>query len=201
MYDSYEDKYTTLKGKGQPEMLNYETPRLRLQCLTSSSAQAVLDFYRENKPYFDQYELTRPRNFYTIGFQTGILDWEWKEMQAKHCLRYYLFLKNDPDTIIGSVNFSDIRLGYMQNASIGYKIDHRFWHQGYAYEACVRCLEIIFHEYHLHRIMAHIMPSNQPSLRLIQKLGFVYEGMEHEAAEIDHRWQDLQRFAKLNPRH
>lgn len=178
---------------------SYETSRLKLQCLTSASAMAVLRFYQENKPYFDRYELTRPRNFYTIGFQTSILDWEWNEMEAKHCLRYYLFLKNEPDTIIGSVNFSDIRLGCMQKASIGYKIDHRFWHQGYACEACTKSLEIMFCEYHLHRIEAHIMPSNQPSLRLIQKLGFTYEGMEREAAEINHRWQDLQRFAKLSP--
>lgn len=178
---------------------NCETSRLQLRCLTSDSALAVRDFYLENQPYFDIFELTRPKNFYTIGFQTAVLDWEWNEMLAKHCLRYYLFLKEEPDTIIGSVNFSDIRLGCMQKASLGYKIDHRYWHQGYAYEACVKCLEIAFCEYHLHRIEAQIMPSNQPSIHLIQRLGFIHEGLEHEAAEINHQWQDLYLFAKLNP--
>lgn len=179
----------------------YETHRLSLQCLNSASALAVRDFYLENRPYFEPYELTRPKGFYSLPFQTSVLDWEWKEMQAKHCLRYFLFLKNNPALIIGSVNFSDIRLGPMQKASLGYKIDHRYWQQGYAYEACVKCMDIIFLEYDLHRIEAHIAPSNRPSIRLIKKLGFVYEGLEHEAAELNHHRQDLYQFAKINPYH
>lgn len=181
--------------------LIHETDRLSLQCLTSASALAVRDFYLENQLYFDPYELTRPKAFYTVGFHTSALDWEWKEMQAKRSLRYFLFLKKDPSFIIGSVNFTDIRLGPMQKASIGYKIDHRYWRQGYAWEACVKCLDIIFREYGLHRIEAHIAPSNEPSIRLIQKLGFTYEGLEHESAEINHQWQDLLQFAKINPYH
>lgn len=176
-----------------------ETKRLSLQCLTSASALAVLDFYRENQPYFDLYELTRPRNFYTVSYHTAVLDWELKEMEARRCLRYFVFLKDDPSIVIGAVNFSDIRFGCMQKASLGYKIDHRFWHQGYAYEACEKCLDVMFTEYGLHRIEANIMPSNQPSIRLIERLGFSYEGTEREAAEINHHWADLYRFAKLNP--
>lgn len=179
--------------------LTCETDRLQLQCLTSASALAVQSFYKENQKYFEPYELTRPEAFYTIGFQTSVMDWEWKEMQAKHGLRYYLFLKSDPSFIIGTVNFSDIRFGCMQKASIGYKLDHRYWHHGYIQEACTKCLEIIFREYGLHRIEAHIMPSNLPSIRVIQALGFTYEGLEQESAEINHQWQDLYRFAKLNP--
>ncbi|MBQ8148683.1 MAG: GNAT family N-acetyltransferase [Lachnospiraceae bacterium] len=176
-----------------------ETKRLRMQCLTNESAFAVLEFYKENQPYFDQYELTRPRNFYTVSYHTAALDWELKEMEARRCLRYFVFLKEEPSMIIGSVNVSDIRFGCMQKASFGYKFDHRFWHQGYAYEACTSCLDFIFRDYGLHRMEANIMPSNQASIRLIQRLGFSYEGTEKESAEINHRWEDLHRFAKLNP--
>lgn len=178
-----------------------ETARLRLQCLNSSSALAVRDFYLENQSYFDIYELTRPSSFYTLAFQTSALDWEWKEMKDNRSLRYYLFLKDDPRTIIGSINFSDIRFGCLQKASLGYKIDHRYQRQGYAYEACVKCLDIMFRDYGLHRIEAHIAPSNYPSIQLIQKLGFLYEGLERESANINRQWQDLHRFAKLNPQH
>lgn len=176
-----------------------ETARLRLQCLTSASAPAVLNFYKDNQSYFEPYELTRPANFYTIGLQTAILDWEWKEMQAKHCFRYFIFLKEDASTIIGTINFSDIRFGCMQKASIGYKLDYRYWHQGYAYEACSECLNMMYQKYQLHRIEAQVMPSNQPSLQLIRRLGFTCEGLAHEAAEINHHWEDLYQFAKLNP--
>lgn len=176
-----------------------ETPRLMLQCLNSNSALAVRNFYQENKTYFDPYELTRPSGFYTVGYQTSFLEWEWKEMLAKRSLRYFLFLKEDPDRIIGAVNFSDIRFGCMQKASLGYKIHHDYWNQGFAYEACLKCLEIIFQEYELHRIEAHIAPSNLPSIHLIEKLGFAYEGLEVQSALINHQWQDLFLYAKLNP--
>lgn len=180
-------------------LLMCETNRLILQCLNRDSALAVRNFYQDNQTYFEPYELTRSHSFYTVSTQASILDWEWKEQQANHCLRYYLFLKEEPTQIIGCVNFSDIRFGCIQKASLGYKLDYRYWHHGYALEACSKCLEIIYDVYGLHRIEATIHPLNTPSIRLIQKLGFSYEGLEREAAEVNHHWQDLYLFSKLNP--
>lgn len=179
--------------------LTCETSRLRLQCLSAEHALAVRRFYQENRTYFEPYELTRAENFYTIGYQTAVLDWEFKETKLLHTLRYYLFLKSDPSTIIGCVNLSDIRFGCMKHASMGYKLDHRYWHQGYAGEACTRLLDIAFRDYKLHRIEANILPSNEASIKLIHRLGFTYEGRALEAAEINHRFQDLYQFSKLNP--
>ncbi|MBQ8982407.1 MAG: GNAT family N-acetyltransferase [Lachnospiraceae bacterium] len=178
---------------------NLETDRLNLTCLTKASALLVHAFYEENATYFDPYELTRPDQFYTVAFQTAVLEWEWKEMQAGRCLRYYIFLKSEPTTIIGTVNLSNIRMGKLRNASIGYKIDHRFRNQGYATEACKCLLEYAYKELHFHRIVAEIIPLNMPSIRVVKSLGFIQEGVEREAAEINGKWQDLLLFAKLNP--
>ena len=60
-----------------------ETNRLILQCLDKEAATAVRNFYRENRVYFEPYELTRTSSFYTVSTQASILDWEWKEQQAK----------------------------------------------------------------------------------------------------------------------
>ena len=177
----------------------HETERLQIKCLSSSYAQMVRDFYLRNAQYFEPYELTRPKNFYTIAFQTSMLDWESKEMNAFHCLRYFLFLKENPSYILGTVNLSNIRMGCIKCGSFGYKIDHAFWHQGYATEACRSILEILFRDYQLHRIEAEIMPENQDSIHVIEALGFSYEGLEREAAEINGAWQNLLLFSKLNP--
>lgn len=180
-------------------LLTCETSRLQLQCLPGSHAQAVCRFYQENQSYFEPYELTRSANFYTVAYQSAVMDWEYTQISQKHALRYYLFPKSDPSVLIGCVNLSDIRLGCMRNASIGYKLDYRYRHQGYAEEACRKLLDIAFQEYQLHRIVAHILPSNEASIRLIHRLGFTYEGRAIEAAEINHQYQDLYQFAKLNP--
>ncbi len=179
--------------------LSYETERLKMECLTSAYAQLVCNFYEENAAYFDEYEMTRPKNFYTVPFHTAMLDWEWKEMQAFHCLRYFLFCKENPSFILGTVNISNIRMGCLKKGTIGYKIDHRYWNQGYAKEACKAVLNIAFREYGLHRIEAEIIPSNETSLHVIRSLGFTYEGLEHEAAEVNGKWQNLCLYAKLNP--
>lgn len=179
--------------------LQYESERLRIECLTSEYAPYICEFYKENAPYFDKYELTRPNNFYTPEFHTAMSDWEWKEMQAFRCLRYYLLSKQNPGIIIGTVNVSNIRMGGLKKASIGYKIDHRYWNRGYATEACNVVLNIVFQEYGLHRLEAEILPSNTPSVHVIEKLGFIYEGIEHEAAEVNGKWEDLLLYAKLNP--
>jgi ribosomal-protein-alanine N-acetyltransferase len=178
---------------------HYESERMKIECLTSNHAQLVLNFYKENSKYFDMYELTRPKNFYTTSYQTAVLYWEWKEMEASRCLRYFLFLKQDPSFILGTVNISNIRMGCLKKASIGYKIDHRYWSQGYATEACDMILDIVFREYGLHRIEAEIAPGNGASLRVAEKLGFTYEGLEYESAEINGKWQDLCLYSKLTP--
>lgn len=181
--------------------IQYESERLFLTRLTSSHAAEVCQFYVENSAFFDPYELTRPKNFYTVSFHKLVLDWEWKEMQEMKCLRFFLFQKNDSTRIIGTINVSNIRMGCLKKASIGYKIDHRYWDQGYAKEACNTILDILFLELGLHRIEAEIMPSNQPSLRLIESLGFTKEGLEREAGEINGKWEDHYLYAKLNPYH
>lgn len=180
-------------------LLTCETSRLQLRCLPGNHAQAVCRFYQENRTYFEPYELTRSENFYTVGYQSAVMDWEYQEIQQKHTLRYYLFLKSAPSVLIGCINLSDIRLGCMRNASIGYKLDYRFRHQGYAEEACTKLLDIAFREYNLHRLEAHILPSNEASIRLIHRLGFTYEGLAREAAEINHQFQDLYQYSKLSP--
>ena len=179
--------------------INLATERLNLTCLTKASALMVHAFYERNASYFDPYELTRPNQFYTVAFQTAVLEWEWQEMQAGHCLRYYLFPENEPTTIIGTVNLSNIRMGKICSASLGYKIDHQYWNQGYATEACKCLLDYAFRELKFHRIIAEIIPHNAPSTRVVKSLGFVQEGIEREAAEINGKWQDLMLYAKLNP--
>lgn len=56
---------------------------------------------------------------------------------------------------------------------IGYTLDPHYEHQGYAYEAVFTLLEHLTHLFGIDLFMARILPANQPSIRLIQKLGFV----------------------------
>lgn len=182
----------------------YETSRLLLKVENETAADKVLAFYQKNRPYFDAWELTRPDNFYTRGFQGASLQVEYNEIIKKHLLRFWLYEKdtylNDSALapIIGSVSISNIRLGGFLSGMFGYKLDHDKWGMGYALEACKKLIEIAFTEYGLHRLESFIMPANERSLNLIQKLCFSYEGIDKKSIEVNHHYEDHLRYALLN---
>lgn len=182
----------------------YETPRLLLKIEYETVADKVLAFYQKNRPYFDAWELTRPDNFYTRGYQGASLQVEYNEIIKKHFLRFWVYEKaayeNNPvyAPIIGSVSISNIRLGGFLSGMFGYKLDHDYWGRGYALEACKKMISIAFSDNGLHRLEAFIMPANERSLKLIKTLGFSYEGMDKKCIEVNHHYEDHLRYALIN---
>lgn len=173
------------------------TSRLILKILDSTYAPKVLTFYQNNKTLFEPFEPTRPHNFYTLDFQSAFMDYEYKDTVNGKTLRYYIFLKDDPGTIIGSVNFSNIVHGPFSRASIGYKLDKHYHGLGYATEACQAAIKIIFSTYKIHRIEARIAPENIPSIKLIERIGFLYEGIEYKGVEVNGVFRDHYRYSLL----
>lgn len=173
------------------------TDRLLLKVLDSVYAPKVLTFYQNNKALFEAFEPTRPHNFYTLDFQTSFMDYEYNDTIKGKTLRYYIFQKDDPDTIIGSVNFSNIMYGPFSRATIGYKLDKQYHGFGYATEACETAIKIIFSNYKIHRIEARIAPENLPSIKLIERIGFLYEGIEYKGVEVNGVFCDHYRYSLL----
>lgn len=62
-------------------------------------------------------------------------------------------------------------------AELGYVLGRAHWHQGLAREAMTALLHCAFGPMGLRRIEAEVNPLNQPSVRLLQSLGFTREGL------------------------
>ena len=181
--------------------LKYEsqTDRLILKVLTPNYANAVLNFQNRNRESFEAYEPTRPANFYTASYQQAVLKCEWDLALKQQCIRFYVFRKDDPQTIIGTVCLHDIRFAAYSCTEIGYKFDAAFRRMGYASEAIKKVMSLAFYDLHLHRVFARVMPENKPSIYLLESLGFQYEGVECGCFFIQNRWADHLRYAYLNP--
>lgn len=179
--------------------MTFNTDRLVLNILHPNDADKVLAFYEENREHFEPWEPERDMNFYTLPYQRLSLSIEYNLMQQSKLLRYWVFLKDDVDTIIGSINFYNIVKGSYYTCQLGYKFDHRYNGFGYAYESVKAGMDILFEDQNLHRIEANIMPSNLRSIQLIQKLGFFYEGLAKANIKINHNWEDHIRYAYINP--
>jgi len=65
-------------------------------------------------------------------------------------------------------------------AGIGYELGHVFWRKGIMTEALTAIIGLGFKVMGLNRIEAVVMPENEPSLRLLAKLGFYNEGILKE---------------------
>lgn len=177
--------------------LQYETDRLILRVLNDTGAFQVLTFLAKNRELFEQYEGDKSRNFYTMNYIKDMLQAEYNQMLRQTGMRYYIFLKTNPDKIIGTISLSAIRRMPCDSACVGYKFDMEYHHHGYAFEALSFFLANIVPEYRLHKIAAYIAPSNQASIRLIERLGFFYEGTAIEYAKVKGKWTDHRQYAFL----
>lgn len=178
--------------------MEYETDRLILKVLTPDYAPAVCDFLYRNRESFEPYEPIQPSNYYTTDYISGVLSAEMKLALKTQTIRYYVFLKEDPMTIIGTVCLHDIRQSAYSCCEIGYKFDFAYRHLGYAREATMMAVSIAFAALNIHRVFARVMPDNEPSIRLLRSLSFHEEGLERQSICIRGQWRDHLRFAILN---
>jgi len=176
-----------------------ESRRLYLRILPASDAGKVLDFYIRNKDFFEPWEAAKVPNFYTLEYQQAVLMDEMNQFIHSRYLRFYLFLKDNPDTIIGSVCFSNILYGIYQSCLLGYKIDQAYLRKHYASEAVAKSLDLLFHDWKLHRVEVLISPNNTPSLNMSRRLGFYPEGTSFSCVRIGGQWQDCIRLVMINP--
>jgi len=177
--------------------MTFTTDRLILNVLHQNDANKVLFFYERNKEYFEPWEPERDPNFYTPSYHRLTLSIEYNLMLQSKLLRYWVFKREDPQTIIGSVNFYNIVRGSHSSCQLGYKFDEHHKGNGYAIESVQASMGILFEEHQLHRIEANIMPSNSRSINLIKKLGFTYEGLAKSSIQINSEWEDHARYALI----
>lgn len=175
------------------------TDRLILKTENATKASNVLTFYKRNADLFDKFEPTRPAQFYSLAYQTASMNYEYDQAVKGKALRYYVYLKSQPETIIGSVNFSRLEHGPFSRASLGYKFDAAYHGQGYATEACKAAIPVIFDNYRIHRIEARVATNNPASIRLLERLDFNFEGIEYKSIEVNHVFTDHYRYSLLNP--
>ncbi len=153
------------------------TDRLYLRVLSSEYAPQVLDFYKNNRDIFEKYEPIISDEFYTLPHQKKVIDFEYQNILRLSMLRYWIFLKDQPDKIIGTVSYRNIVRPIYESCTIGYKMDRDYINHGYCSEAIASTIPVLAKELGIHRFEALILPDNDPSIHMVEKLGFKYEGI------------------------
>jgi ribosomal-protein-alanine N-acetyltransferase len=95
----------------------------------------------------------------------------------------------------GQLNVSSIAYGSLSSASIGYWVAERFAGRNVTPTAVALATDHCFFSMGLHRMEICIRPENGPSLRVVEKLGFRYEGLRRRFIHINGDWRDHFCFA------
>lgn len=69
--------------------------------------------------------------------------------------------------------------------------------KGYAPRGTALVIDYAFDELDLHRLQTGVYEPNRPSQRVMEKLGFVREGVQRESIFIDGAWYDTYLYALL----
>lgn len=106
-----------------------------------------------------------------------------------------LVCRNEDARIMGVCTLSQIFLGNLKSAYLGYWIGAMFADQGYMTEALDLLLAYAFETLRLHRVEANIQPENLSSRALVARIGFRMEGFSPRYLKVAGRWKDHERWA------
>ncbi len=105
------------------------------------------------------------------------------------------FLIEYQGELAGQLNVSSITWGSLSSATIGYWVGERFAGKAITPIAVALATDYCFGQLGLHRMEICIRPENAPSLRVVEKLGFRYEGLRRRYIHINGDWRDHYCFA------
>lgn len=107
----------------------------------------------------------------------------------------YSFAVVFEDRFVGQVTLGGVVRGSALYAHIGYWIDAAVAGRGVIPTAVAMAVDYGFGPVGLHRIEINVRPENAASLRVVDKLGFRYEGLRPRFLHIDGDWRDHKSFA------
>jgi len=123
-------------------------------------------------------------------------DYYLKRIKSGQTQGCFIF-DNASEDLVGVVNINNILLGAIRSASLGYFGAERFTGQGLFAEGMALVLQYVFTDLGLNRVEANIQPGNEPSLKLVKRLGFRKEGFSPKFLQIGGEWCDHERWAIL----
>ena len=183
---------------GLPEL---STERLALRLAQPGMEVAMARFLGDNfAGHLDRWSPPAAPAFFTEAFWRERLAVAVEEYQAGRAARFVLQAHGPVSgPILGTCNYTNIVRGPFQACHLGYQIARDQEGRGLMAEALRATNAWAFEHLRLHRIMANYRPENERSARLLERLGFVREGLARDYLFIDGAWRDHVLTALTNP--
>ena len=116
-------------------------------------------------------------------------------IEAKERYSLAVVLK-ETGRLMGACSLIEVSWEHM-HAELVYSLGKEFWGKGYMTEAVRRMIQFGFEELGLERISVGCFARNKASARIIEKLGFEFEGLARHAYCKDGEFLDELRFGMI----
>lgn len=175
--------------------MDLTTPRshgsVAIRLVRSRDARGLQNELLSNRAWLRPWEATSPDGPVSFDMRQGV----------RRLLQQYRdgagvpFVMEQNGELTGQLNVWGVARGSLASATIGYWVSERFAGRGITTTAVALATDICFSELNLHRMEICIRPENRASLRVVEKLGFRYEGLRRRFIHINGDWRDHYAFA------
>lgn len=166
-------------------------PDVVLRPLGPSDAADLLELQRRNRAYWQPSGPLRDDDWFTLARQRRQLEAEARERSQGRALTFGVFAGG---VLAGRLALTNIVRGSFRNAYLGYGIDERHAGRGIATAAVGRAVALGWAD-RLHRVQAAVSPQNAASRRVLDKVGFRFEGLAQRYLLLAGHWTDQELWA------
>ena len=166
---------------------------VKLRIVRMRDAKAIQDLVLSNREWLRPWEATNPEAPQSFDFKAqirGLL----RSMDDQTGMPMVIEMDG---RVVGQLNVANILYGSVSSAVIGYWISPEVAGRGVTPTAVALATDYLFNILGLHRVEIAIRPENVASLRVVEKLGFRYEGLKRGYIHINGGWRDHLIFALL----
>ena len=166
------------------------TERLILREMNQEDAESIYKILSDPDVIkYDSFEL-----FTEIDQAANLIKWFNDDYKQKQSIFWGISLKENTN-IIGfcrcKIEIPGVR------ASLGYDLNREFWNMGIMTETLKAVVEHAFKNADINRIEATVSIQNSASVRVLEKLGFVKEGVLRERSYMSGRYHDMAMLSLL----
>lgn len=150
----------------------------------------MVAYLKTNRLHLEDHSPAWHDDYLTVDHWRIQLDTNLTEFSKGESLRLFMFERDSPGTVIGTINFTTILRRAAQFCYLGYGVGKDREGQGYMTEGLHHAIAYVFQEMNLHRIMANYVPTNERSANVLKKLGFQVEGYARDYLYLNGKWRD-----------
>ncbi|AQT44450.1 GNAT domain [Bartonella apihabitans] len=150
----------------------------------------------ESRAFLEPWEPLWPADAHTLIRYKSHLDRYIEGRKNGQFFVFFVFL-NETNHLIGGISLGNIRRGVVQSGEIGYWCGEKYSGHGFMHESLELMIDFSFQQLKLHRLQAASVPTNTRSIALLEKCGFVREGLMRAYVKIHGEWQDHYLYSLL----